>query len=243
VIDRAGESSDPAIYFRAGASDYVGEKLFKAGLTAARLEEALAFAGFEIGEGGPEESEEFPGWTKLKEGADLPVRFCYAAIGNQRGLFERIGEKRLGKLRDDFAAFLESWSKECGGILWIRDNSGCLLLFPPADEGMNPVLAAFRLLLDRALLGYEVFKLEVPLTLRFAFHKGHTMWRKPGATGEIVSEDINFVFHLGTKAAGDGYILASTEVEKSIPECLADLFSPAGDFEGRSLVASKRFKD
>jgi hypothetical protein len=243
VIDRAGESADPARYFRAGAGDYVGERLFKAGFPPERLEAVLDYAGFETGEGAPDEDEDFPGWSRLKEGSEVPVRFCYAAIGNQKGLYERIGEKRLGKLREDFAAFLEPWSKECGGILWIRDTTGCLILLPPRDEGMNPILAAFRLILDRALIGYEVFKLEVPLTLRFAFHAGHTMWRKPGATGDIVSEDVNFAFHLGTKAAGDGYILASTEVEKSIPDSISDLFAPAGDFEGRSLLASRRFRD
>jgi len=241
VIDRAGESPDPSRFFFAGASDYVGERLFKAGFEPGRLETVLDYAGFETEECAPEET--FPGWAKLEEDAEAPVRFCYAAIGNQKGLLERIGEKRLGKLREDFAAFLEPWSKECGGIVWIRDTAGCLVLFPPNDEGMNPLLAAFRLLLDRALIGYELFKLEVPLTFRFAFHRGHTMWRKPGATGSIVSEDVNFAFHLGTKAAGDGYILASADVEESIPECLADLFSPSGDFEGRHLVASRRFKD
>ena len=242
VIDRSGEAADPAAFFRAGACDYVGSALFKAGFPPGRLEAVLGFAGLASTPWEPAE-EVFLGWDKLKEGAEIAVRFCYAAVGDQKALLERIGEKRLGKLRDDFAAFLESWSRECGGIVWIRDTSGCLVLFPPKDEGMNPVLAAFRLLLDRALIGYEVFKLEVPLTFRFAFHEGHTMWRKPGATGSIVSEDVNFVFHLGTKASGDGCILASTDAEKATPEYLADLFAPAGDFEGRALIVSRRFKD
>jgi hypothetical protein len=243
VIDRSGESPDPAGYFFAGAADYIGAQLFKSGLESGRLDEAFAYSG--LAEDGTDEAETpaFPGWTELEEGANVPVRFCYAAIGNQKENLERIGEKRLGKLREDFAVFLESWSKECGGIVWIRETAGCLLLFPPKDEGMNPILASFRLLLDRALIGYEVFKLEVPLSFRFAFHEGRTMWRKPGATGKIVAEDVNFAFHLGTKAAGDGYILASADAERAIPSCLRDLFSPAGDFEGRSLVASRRFKD
>jgi hypothetical protein len=247
VLDRTGVSIDPASFFFAGASDYVGPTLFKAGLGPGRLQQALDYSGLgPDGEGAApteDESEPFPGWAELAEGVEVPVRFCYAAIGDQRGLLEMIGEKRLGKLRDDFAAFLESWSKECGGIMWIRDPGGCLLLFPPKNEGLNPILAAFRLLLDRALIGYEVFKLEVPLTFRFAFHAGRTMWRRPGATGNIVSEDVNYAFHLGTKAAGDGYILVSREAERAIPGCIADLFSGAGDFEGRALVASRRFKD
>ena len=253
VLDREGTSEDPAAWFFAGASDYVGPALFKTGLGPGRLDEAIAYRGFsenadpeDAGANFPDDSdreESFPGWAALEESADVSVRFCYTAIGDQKDLLERIGEKRLNKLREDFAVFLESWSKECGGLVWIRESSGCLLLFPPRDEGMNPILAAFRLLLDRALVGYEIFKLEVPLNFRFAFHSGRTMWRKPGATGSVVSEDVNFVFHLGMKVAGDGYILASADAQKVIPVYLRDLFTGAGDFEGRSLIASRKFKD
>jgi hypothetical protein len=243
ILDRSGESQDPAAYFFAGASDYIGPALFKSGLDSGRLNEAIVFAGLEDPPDEEPAEDIFPGWSEIEEGSDVPVRFCYAAIGNHRTLLERIGEKRLDKLREDFASFLESWSKECGGIVWIKETTGCLLLFPPRDVGMNPVLAAFRLLLDRALIGYEVFKLEVPLSFRFAFHAGHTMWRKPGATGSIVAEDVNFAFHLGMKAAGDGYILVSAEADSAVPTCLRDLFSPAGVFEGRSLLASKKFMD
>ena len=253
VLDRDGEAEDPAGLFFAGASDYVGPELFKAGLGPGRLEEALAYAGLAESEPGGEEEApspgapngmgNFPGWSSLEEGAEVSVRFCYAAIGDQKGLVERIGDKRLDKLKEDFAAFLEPWSKECGGLLWIKESLGCLVLFPPQDEGLNPVLAAFRLLLDRALIGYEIFKLEVPITFRFAFHSGRTMWRKPGATGSVVSEDVNFVFHLGMKAAGDGYILASADAEKAVPQSLRDFFSAAGDFESRALLASRKFKD
>jgi hypothetical protein len=244
VIDRTGSLPDPASFFFAGACDYVGPSLFKTGLDVCRLDEALVYGG--LAEEPDEDCEEvsaFPGWDALKEGEETQARFCYAAVGNQKSLLERIGEKRLDKLKEDFAAFLGPWSKEGGGIVWIKESSGCLLLFPPRDEGMNPVLASFRLLLDRALIGYEVFKLEVPLTFRFAFHSGHTSWQKPGFTGKVVSEDVNFIFHLGMKAAGDGYILASKEASGAVPPSLSDLFVPTGDFESHSLIASRKFRD
>lgn len=245
VIDRASCLVDPASLFFAGACDYVGPALFKTGLTPDRVEATLVYGGLaEEGEGeGEEVGAPFPGWAALKVGEEVDVRFCYVAIGNQKGLLERIGEKRLDKLKEDFAAFLESWSKECGGIVWIKENSGCLLLFPPQDEGMNPVLAAFRLLLDRALLGYEVFKLEVPLSFRIAFHSGTTSWQKPGSTGKVVAEDVNFVFHLGMKHACDGCIVSSLEGAEAIHPALSDLFSSAEEFEGHPLVASRKFKD
>ncbi len=243
VIDRAGMIEDPSAVFFAGGKDYIGPRLFKAGVGPERLRQALAFAGMAPRQEARVEAAPFPGWEGLAVGEEVAVRFCYAAVGNQRELLERIGEKRLNKLKEDFAAFLDTWAKECGGIEWIRDQSGNLILFPPRDEGMNPTLAAFRLILDRALIGYEVFRLETPLTFRFAFHSGTTMWRPPGATGTIVSDDVNFIFHLGTKAAEDGVILVSDEAERFIHPSLRDLFAPGGDFEGRALLASKRFKD
>ncbi|MDP3177981.1 MAG: hypothetical protein Q8M76_08760 [Spirochaetaceae bacterium] len=243
ILDRSGGCADPAAWFFEGASDYLGPALLRNGLGDARLTAAADYGALATECGDRDQEAAFPGWSALEEGSETRVRFCYAALGDQRGLLERIGEKRLFKLREDFAAFLEPWAKECGGLAWIRETSGSLVLFPPADEGMNPVLAAFRLLLDRALIGYEVFRLEIPLTFRFAFHEGRTMWRPPGSTGTLVSEDVNFVFHLGMKAAGDGAIVASSDCTRFIPPFLGDLFSPAGDFEGKSILASRRFRE
>lgn len=245
VIDKAGDIADPASLFFAGAKDYIGPRLVKSGVGSERVGCALAFAGMTSrrARADGEPAAPFPGWGSLKVGDEIRVRFCYAAVGNQRELLERIGEKRLNKLKEDVASFLEPWAKECGGIVWIREPTGNLILFPPRDEGMNPVLAAFRLLLDRALVGYEVFRLETPLTFRFAFHAGATMWRPPGSTGTIVSDDVNFIFHLGMKAADDGVVFVSDEAERSVPAYLRDLFAVAGDFEGRRLSASKRFRD
>lgn len=244
VVDRKGAISDPAALFFAGAADYLGPQLLRAPLHPSRLVAALDHAGLvadaaETGEAGAP----FPGWAELTRDEEVRVRFCYAALSNQGELRERIGEKRLDRLREDFASFLGPWSAECGGLVWIKDRAGCLVLFPPEDETMNPVLAAFRLILDRAIIGYEVFHLEIPLSFHFAFHAGTTMWRPPGATGTVVSDDVNFIFHLGTKAAQDGTILVSGKATPSIPDCLLDLFVPKGSFEGRAFSASKRFRD
>lgn len=244
VADRKGGIRDPAALFFAGAADYLGPPLFRSPLASDRLQAALHHAGLG-GEGAParEACPPFPGWSALARDEEVQVRFCYAALSGQKELRERIGEKRLDKLREDFASFLGPWSAECGGLVWIKETAGCLVLFPPDDEGMNPVLAAFRLILDRAIVGYEVFHLEIPLSFHFAFHAGKTMWRPPGATGTLVSDDVNFVFHLGTKAAADGEILVSGNAAPSVPEYLDDLFVQQGDFEGRPFAASKRFRD
>ncbi len=244
VADRGGEIGDPGALFFSGASDYLGPKVLKSAVAPERLRSALVFAGLaapsKASEGAP---KAFPGWASLAVDEDVRVRFCYAALAGQKGLLESIGEKRLNRLREDFASFLEPWSAEYGGIVWIRETQGSLLLFPPEDQGTNPVLAAFRLLLDRALVGYEVFHLETPLAFHFAFHSGTTMWRPPGSTGTVVSDDVNFIFHLGMKTGSEGTILVSQEGAASIPPSLADLFVPQASFEGHRILGSRRFLD
>ena len=243
VLDPEGQITDIARVFFMGARDYIGPAVLSAGLSPDRLREVLAFAGIESAPPVAPEPKRFPGWNKVPEGTEIFARFCYTALGNPDELLERIGEKRLRKLREDYAGFMASWASECGGIAWMRDPEGTLLLFPEQDVGTSPLLAAFRLLLDRALVGYEVFRLEVPLTFRFAFHSGKTTWRRPGATGTIVSGDVNFIFHLGSKYCADGRITISSELESSIPAPIRDLFVPVGDFEGRRILASRRFRD
>jgi hypothetical protein len=243
VFDPGGQLGDPASLFFAGGSDYLGPAFARCRVPLARLQKAFDFAGMESLPREEEEKPGFLGWEALEPGQICEVRFCYAALGAQRELFESIGEKRLQHLRECFATFLGDWAAEAGGIVWIKENPHCLLLFPPGDEGMNPILAALRLLLDRALVGYEVFRIEVPLTFRFAFHRGQTPWKAPGATGTLVSEDINFIFHLGSKFPCDGQVLVSKDAEGAIPGSLRDLFDAAGDFEGRQVFASRKFKD
>lgn len=244
VLDPAGDLADPARAFFLGAKEYAGPGALRGGITEDRLRDIRAFAGLETAApGAPEAVKRFPGWDNLQEGAEIAVRFCYVSVGDPEGLRERIGEKRLRKLREDFAGFMASWAAECGGIAWMRDPEGTLLLFPERDEGTSPILAAFRLILDRALIGYEMFRLEVPLTFRFSFHTGRTVWRRPGSTGTIVSGDVNFIFHMGGKYCSDGRIILSAETEPSIPAPIRDLFLPAGDFEGRRILASRKFRD
>lgn len=244
ILDPAGLVTDVALLFFQGAKDYLGPGVFKTAVAPDRLRAVRAFAGFEtLPSPASEAVQRFPGWGKLQEGSEISVRFCYAALGDPEGLREKIGEKRLRKLRESFSAFMGSWAAECGGIAWMRDTEGTLLLFPDRDEGTSPILAAFRLILDRALVGYEVFRLEVPLTFRFSFHAGKTLWRRPGFTGTIVSGDVNYIFHLGSKFCSDGRITLTTDMEQHIPAPIRDLFVAAGDFEGRRLLASRRFRD
>lgn len=256
VIDRNGRISDPAGLFHAGASDYLGPGLLRGTkvLDQGRLTRVAEFQGegqsprteplSGCGEGTKAASpRHFPGWNKLKVETCYPFTFCYVAIADQQDLLARLGEKRIDALRDEFSAFIAAWAEELGGRLWIRDATSNLLLFP-SGEGRreNPAICAFKLLMDRVLLGYERFRLAHPMSFRFAFHVGDAPWRLPGKTGTVVSEHVNFIYHFGMKAVPDGTIGVSETAAELLHPGLRELFLEGKPFEGRRTWYSRRIR-
>lgn len=250
VLDPYGAVEDPAALLRSGASDYLGPALLRRGaaVTGERVREAASFAARRAAsagarkacdDGGAGRDAAFPGWGKLVEGETYRFLFCFASIADQGRVQARIGERRMDALRAAFRDHLDGWARERGGIVWIHDAASNLLLFPipPADGGAGePLLGAFRMVLDQILLGYETFRMEVPLGFRFAFHSGEAPWKRPGATGSVVSEHVNFIYHLGARGAPRSALVVSEDAGPE-PAFLADLFEDAGAFEGRRLRA------
>lgn len=241
VLDPEGAVKDPALLFFLGAADYLGPGILP--VEEERLRRALARAHRDDETSELEQPRSFPGWARLREGKEYDFMFCHAALGEQERLRDAIGEKRFAKLKEAFATHVAEIAAGLDGKAWIQDPTGLLLAFPPKPALDSPVLAAFELLLDRALVGYEIFHLETPATFRFAFHAGRAPWRPPGATGTVVSDDVNFIFHLATRYPHDGRIVVSSTCSDMIPQQIADLFAPAPAFEGRDLSISRRFCD
>jgi hypothetical protein len=76
----------------------------------------------------------------------------------------------------------------------------------------------------------------------FALHYGKTPFKAPGKTGTIISEAVNFIFHLGTKFAKPSRLSISEDVPADIiPDQLKDMFVNAGTFEDSKIIHSKKF--
>ena len=130
----------------------------------------------------------------------------------------------------------------CYPLLWMQ-SEGCLLYLVPV-EGSRPesmIEALLRLFMDLPLIAIERFALPVSFPLVCAIHRGELPFVPPGATASLVSEPVNFIFHLGAKRAEPGRITLSVDAQAAIPATLEDLFMAMGSFEGRDILASRRF--
>ncbi|MDR0601765.1 MAG: hypothetical protein LBG42_05225 [Treponema sp.] len=261
IFDPGGLSSDPASFFFEGASDYVG-KAAVTGLSKKRLTAAASWreAAGTAGAGKTRSSKtapeippkksarlpsgKFEGWKSIRTGTVTPVFFLYIALSaGDDNLRSRLGEAAFTTTRNRLRDFLQQQFAGASALLWMESESNFLFLVPPqAAPAKAALTAGLKLVLSAPLAGPENFGLSVPVIFTVALHYGKTAFQAPGKTGTVVSDAVNFVFHLGVKYAEPGRFTMSDEVPaEAVPPGLADLFIPAGEYEGFAIRHSRRF--
>ena len=67
------------------------------------------------------------------------------------------------------------------------------------------------------------------------------MYRDVGETGDVVSEDVNFVYHLGAKHTRPGELTMTRTAFSFVPSGLQGIFIDRGTFEGHEIRGMRRF--
>jgi hypothetical protein len=263
IVDPKGQIGDPASLFFDGASDYVGPSLVKGakGIDAKRLKSALSWrwelAGSAKDEVKTTKGEEsgipktgiklppasaFPGWSNMQTGKEMPFYLVYCCLQGKTQLDTRLGEKVFAKMHHLFMSHLARNFQEGDGLAWMNSGKDCLFLFPPkAKCGEAAVKTCLKLLVSAPLIMLETLNLTLPAGFVFALHYGNLSYSPPGHTGTVVSDAINFIFHLGAKRAQPGRLTLSGELpDGTIPKALEDSFVSAGEYEGRRIWHTKK---
>jgi len=258
VIDPEGTLDDPAMIFFSGASDYLGPAACRVGIDKARLRAVQSFDnarriqelgvdGLAVPEGNSSCAENpqapFCGWKSILPGSVYPFFFLYVSVSAQLNLKTRLGEAGYVNFRDRLRTLCQQAFSEAEPLLWMETDASALYLIPPQSANVGIVTeACLRMLLGAPLLGYERLYLPFPVTFSFALHSGSTEFAAPGKTGTIVSDAVNYIYHLGSKHSGPGRLTVSEEAARlAITRRFEDLFTPAGSFEGRAILHSRRF--
>ena len=256
VIDPKGAADDPASFFFSGASDYIGSALVKKGLSKKRFEAAFLWAQSRKSAGsvavakeeGKRKSQKLPagkfeGWKSIRTGTSGSFLFLFVSVLGKSNIRTMVGEAAFVTLKNQLRDLLQQSFKEADALLWMETEGNCLFLVPPrAANGKAAVETALKMILNSRLLGVEKLGLTIPVDFTFALHYGQTAFQAPGKTGAVISESVNYIFHLGMKRAEAGRLTMSDDVPgEVIPEGLKDMFSPAGVFEGIPVRQSRRF--
>ncbi|MFP4266447.1 MAG: hypothetical protein ACLFQW_00445 [Spirochaetaceae bacterium] len=253
VIDPQGIVEDPAELFHQGACDFLSPLQLEERIRAARIHRVVAygeehFKTKEIGETGIglsssslEESGGEADWDEVCEGQVYSFYFLYIELLPGEEWRVKAGDKNRKKIQGKFEEFVRRRITPNNGRIWMWAEWGGIILFPYAGDNADPVILASRLILNRPLISIEEIGVDNLVDYRIALHVGKTQYNKRGYTGEIISDDINFIFHLGKKRVEKNSLYVTESVYPQVPRGMRSLFIRESDFENRGLHRMRRF--
>jgi hypothetical protein len=256
VFDPDGALTDPARPFFHGAVDVLTSTVLNEGVTAERFEEVLRFADAppdpaetEIGEapallGEPiHPSNEIlsgSGWEEVEQGREYTFWLLFAHLDDTKRYTTQTSESYASRVASRFREHLLGEMERFGGRIWIWKRFGGLLLFPYDGERCMPIIPAFRMYMNRVIANVEHYQLKNPVSYRMALHVGNTLFQDSGETGDVVSDDVNFIFHLGNKQTNAGEMTLTETALSFVPHGLQPYFSDVGSYEKRRIYKMGR---
>jgi hypothetical protein len=268
IIDPKGEVHDSAALFFEGACDYLGPSFFKesASIEPKRLKDALSWrkeylaavaAAKEDAKSGKGDksaslpktgiklpsASSFPGWKKMPVGKAASFYLLYCCVQGKVPLDAKLDEKTFAIIHKRFISLLDDNFEKGNGLFWMNSGKDCLFLIPPIAKCAEAAIkACVGMIASAPLIIMETLDFKFPVNFVFALHYGSLSYKPPGHTGTIVSDAVNFIFHLGAKRAEPGRLTISGELpDNTIPKSLEDCFISAGEFEDRKIWHTKKF--
>ena len=239
ILDHLGTVEDPAGFFHMGAVDYIGNKLLGQGVDEQRIAEAIDWCCFE-----EEESEvpavpvidtawnpSGPDWKDIRSGREYTFCFMFVEIDLLDEWKQKSGRRHLDEVKATFQKHIQHFAERLSGRIWMWMDLGGLILFPFDGTRCDVILGGIRLVLNRTIISAEEYQYHADISYRIALHIGNTLYRRRGNTGSIVSDSVNFLFHLGRQFAEPGNFYLTEPIKRFIPEGLEDCFTSAGIFE------------
>ena len=249
IIDNKGTLGDVGEVFRLGGCDFIGKVLIKNGLEVKRQKLVFEFGNSLLPEEKVEEKAKpfndsyilsGTDWKGIRSGKEYTFSFMFIELDNQRELKKKFGGDSLERVVGEFHDYVERAVAPIGGKVWMWMDFGGLILLPFNGTRCDAILAGFKLMMDRKFFSAEEFEFNVLFSFRIALHIGNTVYQSRGDTGEIVSDSINSIFHLGQKFAKPGNLYLTEDVKEFIPPGLEKNFLEAGKFEGREILRMRQ---
>lgn len=203
--------------------------------------EENAETGVDSSSSPPEEHHSEADWSDVREGHVYSFYFLYIELLPGEEWRVKSGDKNRKKIQAKFEEFVRRRITPNNGRIWMWAEWGGIILFPYTGDNADPVILASRLILNRPLISIEEIGVDSLVDYRLALHVGKTQYNKRGYTGEIISDDINFIFHLGKKRVEKNSLYVTDSAYPQVPEGMKSLFIRESDFENRGLRRMRRF--
>ena len=240
ILDSRGSVSDVGALFHSGAVDYLGKVQLKESIGIKRVESALDYEPFEsdaIDDGttlSPTAAEWIlsgKDWKNVRSGGEYTFCFLLIELDLIKEWRLKSGRAHLNEVVETFHQHIEKVFSPLNGKVWMWTEYGGLILFPFDGKRCNTILTCLKLVLNRTIISAEEYSYNTLISYRMALHIGNTVYKAKGKTGNIVSNSLNFIFHLLKQFAEPGNLYLTEAVIPFVPKGLESCFIEAGSFE------------
>jgi len=244
TVDSSSRIEDIASLFHNGCCDYIDTTCL-ATVKVARIGRTIAF--YQERSSPPLSTETrasktalYSGkpaknWNDVVQGTEYSFCFMYVELLPSKEWSKKAGDTHQEQMQTAFHDMIESHAANYNGKIWMWNEWKGLLLFPFDGKECEDSELAARLLINRLILSIEGGPYHTLLNYKIAMHIGSTVYQERGNTGTIVADDINFIFHLGSKYADPNRLYVTSQVRDVIRSGLQSLFRREGQFEGQSI--------
>lgn len=176
-------------------------------------------------------------WKNVVSGRTYTFCFMFIELDLPKTWKENVAGGHLSKAKSELQACINRIVTPVNGKIWMWNEYGGVVLFPYDGTVVRPTYTATRMYLNRLAISCEDFSFMTLIKYRIALHIGKTVYMKRGNTGKVISDTVNFVFHLGQQFAEPGRLYITEEIYSLLPKGFQGLFLDKGDFEGRHIYA------
>ena len=170
-------------------------------------------------------------WSKVKSGKTYTFCIMYIEMLPSTEVSGKSGAAYKEQMQTAFQNMISQQIGPYNGKVWMWNDWGGLVLFPSDGKNCDTLIMAMRLLINRVPLSMENGPFNSILSFRLALHIGTTGYKVRGQTGTIVSDDINFIFHLGKNKLEPGHLYLTDSFFPHLSENMRLLFKDQGVFE------------
>ena len=174
-------------------------------------------------------------WSRIQASQDYTFLMLYAELDLDSDLRRIWSTRRIESLSASFRNYLETELADHQARTWMWHDTAGLLLLPFDGQHCLVLRDCVRLMLSQTLMAVEHLDLSHAVGFRLALTTGETTYQNSGQTGGIISDSVNFVFHLGKKYLRLGQFIVGEEVLWLADPRLRKLFTFDKRYENREL--------
>jgi hypothetical protein len=177
----------------------------------------------------------FHGWQDIKTGKEYTFSIMFVELDEKEEMEKRYGKSNLENALAVFQKYIERNATAFGGRLWMWSRFGGIILFPFNTNEFNSVLCGFRMIMYKYMHDVEESHFPNFISFRIALHLGNIIYQEINK-GEVISDSINSVFHLGQRFAEPGNFYLTEEIFQYTQDPIKPYFKQSGTFEGRTIL-------